>query len=80
MPMALYKNIGDNERIPALRAVGAALSAPTSIIPSQSASQGDQHCWKAVRALYSFKSLPLPLGLDYGSFTSAINTLVALVP
>jgi hypothetical protein len=78
--MALYRDVGDNERIKALRAVGAALSAPTNIIPSQSASQGDQHCWKAMRALYNFKALPLPLSLDYGSFTTAINKLVALVP
>ena len=80
MPMARYYNIGDNERVSALRAVGAALAAPTNIIPSQSASQGDQHCWKAIRALYAFKTLPTPLSVDYGSFTSMINVLVALVP
>jgi hypothetical protein len=78
--MALYRDIGDNDRIRALRAVGTALGAPNAIIPSQTASQGDQHCWKAMRALYSFMSLPLPLSLDYGSFTSALNKLVALVP
>jgi hypothetical protein len=78
--MAAYGNIGDNSRISALIAVGTALAAPTNIIPSQSASQGDQHCWKAMAALYSFKTLPVPLSLDYGSFTSALNKLVALVP
>jgi hypothetical protein len=80
MPMAAYGNVGDNSRISALIAVGTALAAPTNIIPSQTASQGDQHAQKWLAALYSFKSLPVPLSVDYGSFTSALNKLVALVP
>lgn len=80
MPMAQFGNIGDNSRISALRAVGTALGAPTNIMPSQSASQGNQHQWLWMWNLYNFKSLPLPLSLDYGSFTSALNKLVALVP
>jgi hypothetical protein len=77
--MAQYRHVGENGRISALIAVGTALTAPTNIIPAQSASPG-KHSWKAIYALYSFKALPLPLSLDYGSFTSALNKLVALVP
>jgi hypothetical protein len=78
--MAAYGNIGDNGRISALIAVGTALGAPAADIPSQSASQGDQHSQKWLALLYAFKSLPVPLSVDYGSFTSAVNKLVALVP
>lgn len=80
MPMAAYQNVGDNGRISALIAVGTALGAPTNIMPAQNASQGDQHQWLWMWNLYNFKSLPLPLSLDYGGFTSALNKLVALVP
>jgi hypothetical protein len=75
--MAAYTNIGDNSRILALRAVGAALSAPANIIPSQSASQGDQHMQKWLAGLFAFASLPVPLSVDYNSFTSMVNQLVA---
>jgi hypothetical protein len=78
--MAQYRHVGQNGRISALRAVATALSAPTNIIPAQSAANSTLHNWKTLWALYSFKALPLPLAVDYSSFTSALNKLVALVP
>jgi hypothetical protein len=76
MPMAAYLNVGDNDRISALRAVGAALGAPAANIPSQSASQGNQHQHKWLAGLFAFASLPVPLSVDYNSFTSMVNQLV----
>jgi hypothetical protein len=78
--MAAYGNIGDNERISAIRAVGAALAVPTASLPSQSASQGDQHCLVWINNIRITEALPRLTSLDYGGFTSALNVLVALVP
>jgi hypothetical protein len=78
--MAAYGNIGDNDRISAIRKVGIALAVPTASLPSQTASQGDQHCLKWINNIRLVEALPVYTSLDYGSFTSAINQLVALVP
>jgi hypothetical protein len=80
MPMAAYTNIGDNERISAILAVGKALAVPNASLPSQSASQGDQHCLVWINNIRMVEALPVYTSLDYGHFTSAINELVALVP
>jgi hypothetical protein len=78
--MAAYGNIGDNDRISALIAVGKALAVPTASLPSQSASQGDQHCLKWINNIRIVEALPRLTSIDYNHFTSAINELVALVP
>lgn len=80
MPMPLYRSIGDNDRISAIRAVGAALAVPTASLPSQTASQGDQHCLVWINNIRMVEALPRLPSLDYGGFTSALNVLVALVP
>jgi hypothetical protein len=78
--MAPYGNIGDNERISAIIAVGTALAVPAAALPSQTASQGDQHCLKWINNIRNNEALPRYASLDYGHFTSAINELVVLVP
>jgi hypothetical protein len=78
--MPLYRSIGDNDRISAIRAVGAALAVPTASLPSQTASQGDQHCLVWINNIRMVEALPRLPSLDYGGFTSALNVLVALVP
>lgn len=80
MPMAPYGNIGDNGRISAIRAVGTALGVASTSMPSQSASQGNQHQHKWLLALCTTAGVPLPLSIDYGAFTSIINACVAKVP
>ncbi len=80
MPMAPFKSVDFNSRISALRAVGTALGAPPTAIPSQSASAGDQHSQKWLATLFGLNGLGNPYSLDYSSFTSAINKLVAKVP
>ena len=80
MPMAPFKSVDFNSRISALRAVGAALGVSADAMPSQSASAGDQHCQKWFAKMYGQNGLSNPYSLDYGSFTSAINKLVAKVP
>jgi hypothetical protein len=78
--MAPYQNIGDNDRISAIIKVGKALAVPNASLPSQTASQGDQHCLKWINNIRLVEALPVYMSLDYGHFTSAINELVALVP
>jgi hypothetical protein len=80
MPMAAYRSVGDNERISAILAVGKALAIPNASLPSQSASQGDQHCLVWINNIRMVEALPRLPSLDYGGFTSALNVLVALVP
>jgi hypothetical protein len=78
--MAAYGNIGDNDRISAIIKVGKALAVPNASLPSQTASQGDQHCLKWINNIRLVEALPVLTSIDYGHFTSAINELVALVP
>lgn len=80
MPMGPFGNIGDNERISAIIAVGTALGVPNSGLPSQSASQGDQHQQKWLAILCQVAGLPIPLSVDYNTFTSIINACAAKVP
>jgi hypothetical protein len=80
MPMAPFPDIDDNSRISALIAVGKALAVPNAALPSQTASNGDQHCLKWINNLRNNEALPRLPSLDYTGFTSALNVLVALVP
>jgi hypothetical protein len=80
MPMAQYKNIDYGSRIQAIRTVGFALGMSNAQMPSNLASNGDNHNVGWINNIRAHQSLPLLRSLDYTGFVPALNVLVALVP
>ena len=80
MPMAPFRHVDFGSRISALRVVATALGTPAASMPSQTASSDATHTWYWLAKLYGLNGLSNPYSLDYSSFTSALNKLVAKVP
>ena len=79
MPMAPFQHIDFGSRVSALRAVGTALGAPATSIPSQSAANSSRTYLKFINLLNTTAGLPQLRGLDYSGFQPAINALAAKV-
>lgn len=69
-------HIDFSSRVRALRSVGAAVGAPDSSMPGQTAAISDISCLYWINRLRAFVSLPPLPGLDYHGFVGAINDIL----
>ena len=75
MALATYPRIDFNNRLAAVRTVCEDLGLPANQVPAQGAANSLRTYIKYINFCRTALALPVYLSLDYGSFTSALNTI-----